>query len=184
MYVNELDNEHVNEANKSILKESNNIIDEVICSARNLSHNLMPQNIESDGLLKSLQVFSKRVCVKENPKIVIDAGGIGNYGKWQQVMIYRIITELINNSIKHACASEIKIMMKETIKELKVVYQDKGTGFEIEKVLKKSDGIGLQNVISRVKSLNGNVLLHSEAEKGFKAEINLSLKELYDIKLN
>jgi signal transduction histidine kinase len=184
MYVNELDYENLNPPIKDLLDESNKIIDEVICSARNLSHNLMPQNIDKDGLVKSLQVFSKRVCVGGKQNVIVNSPELSNYGKWQQVMIYRILTELINNSIKHSPDSEVVIKLVETGSSLKVIYEEKGGGFDVEKVLAKSTGLGLQNVISRVKSLNGIVFFKTVKDIGFIAKIDFELKNLYDIKLN
>lgn len=184
MYVNELDEEITNPTTKTLLNESNKIIDEAICSARNLSHNLMPQNIETDGLIKSLQVFVNRVCLQGKSKVSIHSDGIGTYGKWQQVMIYRIITELINNSMKHAPNSEIRINFQEKDKMLLLSFEDSGDGFDVDKVLQNSDGIGLQNVISRVKSLNGIVKLISNPGGGFKSFVEIPLDSLHEIKTN
>jgi signal transduction histidine kinase len=184
MYVNELDEEVTNPSTKSLLNESNKIIDEAICSARNLSHNLMPQNIETDGLIKSLQVFANRVCLQGKPMVAISSGIISTYGKWQQVMIYRIITELINNSMKHAPNCEIKINIQEKDKLLSLIFEDSGEGFNVDKVLQNSNGIGLQNVVSRVKSLNGTVQLISGQGEGFKSIIEIPLANLYDINSN
>jgi len=184
MYVNELDEELSNPSIKPLLNESNKIIDEAICSARNLSHNLMPQNIETDGLIKSLQIFANRVCIQGKPNVVIEADELSKYGKWQQVMIYRILTELINNSIKHAPNCSVKIRMEEKDKSLILFYEDSGDGFDVEKVLQNSNGIGMQNVISRVKSLNGSVRFKSEQGQGFKASMDFSLKNLVDINSN
>ena len=99
-------------------------------------------------------------------------------------MIYRILTELINNSIKHSPDSEVVIKLVETDSSLKVLYEEKGGGFDVEKVLAKSTGLGLQNVISRVKSLNGIVSFKTVKNMGFVAKIDFELKNLYDIKLN
>jgi len=181
MYVNELDDELMNPSTKTLLTESNKIIDEAICSARNLSHNLMPQNIENDGLIKSLQVFSNRVCIQGKPNVIFETTELHNYGKWQQVMIYRILTELINNSVKHAPLSTIRIKMEENEKSLSVLFEDNGDGFDVEKALQNSNGIGLQNVVSRVKSLNGNIVFDSEPSSGFKAEMDFLLQNLYEI---
>ncbi|MBN2613705.1 MAG: tetratricopeptide repeat protein [Bacteroidales bacterium] len=184
MYVNELDNEQINSSTRRLLNESNKIIDDTIGAVRNLSHNLMPRNIEKYGLVKSLQNSVHRVCIKGSPEIILETGKIGNYGKWQQVMIYRIITELINNSIKHASTSVIKVNMNETDKNLTILYEDTGEGFNVEKALNSSDGIGLTNIVSRIKSLDGAVVFNSEKGKGFKARMEFNIKNLNDIKLN
>ena len=184
LYINELDDDTISPSNKTLLTESNKIIDDAVCAARNLSHNLMPQNIEQDGLVKSLQVFANRVCLNSNPIIQFDTGKLSTYGKWQQVLLYRIVTELINNSIKHADAKSIKIGIKEKNKNLTIEYEDSGKGFTIDKALEDSTGIGLMNVVSRVRSLNGKIDFDAAAGKGFKALIEFDIKNLYDVKPN
>ena len=96
-------------------------------------------------------------------------------------MIYRIITELINNSIKHSGADQIRIEFKKVGKILNVEYSDNGTGFSLEKVLKEGQGIGLKNVISRVSSLKGKVRFESSENQGFKAGIKIGIKNLYEL---
>ena len=93
-------------------------------------------------------------------------------------MIYRILTELINNSIKHAPSSIIKIKMEENERSLSVLFEDNGYGFVVEKALQNSNGIGLQNVVSRVKSLNGTIHFDSQPDKGFKAKMDFFLQNL------
>ncbi|MCK5170891.1 MAG: tetratricopeptide repeat protein [Bacteroidales bacterium] len=181
LYINEIEVVNNNSSDKELLDESDKIIDEAICSARNLSHNLMPQNIENDGLIKSLQVFANRVCINNKPEIIFKHIDTGEYGLWQQVMIYRIITELINNSIKHSGADQIRIEFKKVGKILNVEYSDNGTGFSLEKVLKEGQGIGLKNVISRVSSLKGKVRFESSENQGFKAGIKIGIKNLYEL---
>lgn len=183
MYVNELDKEPVNSSTQELLIESNKILDEAISSARNLSHSLMPQNITEDGLIKSLHVFADRICLHGEPALVFDTGKTSPYGEWQQVVIYRIITELITNSIKHASTNLIKLSMNEDEKTLSIIYEDDGKGFDVEKALKKSDGIGLINIISRVNLLDGTVVFLSKPEQGFKSRMTFELKNLYDNKL-
>ncbi len=181
LYINEIEVVNNNSSDKELLDESDKIIDEAICSARNLSHNLMPQNIENDGLNKSLQVFANRVCINSKPEIIFKHVDTGEYGLWQQLMIYRIITELINNTIKHSDADQVKIEFKNVSKTLNVEYSDNGTGFNIEKVLREGQGIGLKNVISRVSSLKGKVRFESSENQGFKAEIRIGIKNLYEL---
>ncbi len=181
LYINEIEVVNNNSSDKELLDESDKIIDEAICSARNLSHNLMPQNIENDGLNKSLQIFANRVCINSKPEIIFKHVDTGEYGLWQQVMIYRIITELINNTIKHSGAGQIRIEFKNVSKILNIEYSDNGTGFNLEKVLREGQGIGLKNVISRVSSLKGKVGFESSENQGFKAEIKIGIKNLYEL---
>lgn len=180
MYINELNGDVISSSTKELLTESNKIIDEAVSASRDLSHNLMPQNIEEKGLVRSLKIFADRVCLKEIPVIQFDIDKPINYGSWQQVMIYRIVTELISNSIKHASASSVKVSMKEKNKNLIIVYEDTGCGFNTDEVMQNSAGIGLKNIVSRTKSLNGKVLFDTDIGKGFKARIEFNVNDLYN----
>lgn len=184
LYINELNNDDIDQASRKLLADSNQILDEAVFTARNISHNLMPQNIEEDGLVRSLQIFTNRVCMKGSPPVHFDIAKLSLYGKWQQVLIYRIITELINNSIKHAAADSIRLNMLETNKTLIIVYKDNGKGFNLEETIEKSSGIGLKNIISRVKSINGKIQFESGIGKGFKVLIEFDLRNLNDTKTN
>ncbi|MCB2196496.1 MAG: tetratricopeptide repeat protein [Bacteroidetes bacterium] len=178
LYINEIDESTIKESEKELLMQSDKIIDEAINTARSLSHNLMPQDIEKDGLIKSLQVFTSRVCINQVPNIDIEPVKTNDMGLWQQVMLYRIITELLNNSLKYADAKQIKILFKRDKKNLILNYEDDGQGFDLEATLKKENGIGLKNVLSRVNSLKGDVNLNSSEGKGFKANIIIAIKHL------
>ncbi len=182
LYINELDDETANSSTKTLIEESNKIIDEAVNATRNLSHNLMPQDIEKNGLVKSLQIFANRICLKGNQEIHFDNGKLSDYGKWQQVLIYRIITELLTNSIKHAATDSVFISMIEKGKYLTIIYKDEGKGFAVNETLESSKGIGIKNIVSRVNSLNGHVSFNSSAGNGFKARIRFDIKYLCDVK--
>jgi len=79
--------------------------------------------------------------------------------------VFRILQELINNSIRHGKANELSVYMEQDSKGFIIRYQDNGVGFKISDVNKKP-GIGIQNIKSRVKILNGNLIADSTLGKG------------------
>jgi signal transduction histidine kinase len=78
-------------------------------------------------------------------------------GSTIELTLYRIITELINNTIKHAQAQRVHIELMQEASRIRLSYHDDGIGFELDEALEKSEQtLGLKNIISRVRSLKGN----------------------------
>jgi len=76
-----------------------------------------------------------------------------------------VIQEVINNIVRHAKASEINFQIIKTEKDLTIMLEDNGIGFEVLK-LKESNGIGIRNIYSRIENLNGTVLIDSAIGRG------------------
>ena len=177
MYVNEIENN--DSKNKNFIEKSSEILDEAITSVRSISHNLVPPNLDQKGLVESLKSFTKKVTIGNNLQINLETNlNTDRYGKWQEVAIYRIITELINNSIKHAKFNKIDFSIDKDTKYLLIKYTDDGKGADIDKILKSDEGLGLKNIVSRTKSLKGKIEFDSKIDKGFNVKIRFTLKNL------
>jgi signal transduction histidine kinase len=92
----------------------------------------------------------------------------------QKINIYRIIQEAINNTIKHAQATQIKVTIRQVEGELLLDIDDDGKGFNLrEKDMPK--GIGLKNINSRVSYLNGKIIIDSTPDQGTHFHISIPL---------
>ena len=89
-----------------------------------------------------------------------------NSGKNIQVVKYKMIQECINNTIKHAEASKVEISVVQTDKILEATFRDNGKGFNPLKISSKNDGLGLDNIKSRIDVLKGNLKIESAEGKG------------------
>ena len=91
---------------------------------------------------------------------------------------YRIVKELVNNSLKHAQASNLKIKLTEKNNYLYLVFSDNGIGFDLsELTLNKSKGMGFSNIISRAKALNGIYEFQAKPGKGFSFKIKIPIDQ-------
>ena len=98
-----------------------------------------------------------------------------------EVVIYRSICELVNNTVKHANASFININLNKNNNIIDILYDDDGTGCNIEDILEEqTEGMGLQNMLSRISSINGYLEMDSEKGKGFHAYISINTSKIYD----
>ncbi|UCG27530.1 MAG: hypothetical protein JSV24_11240, partial [Bacteroidales bacterium] len=93
-----------------------------------------------------------------------------------EVTIYRIVKELINNTLKHASADRIDINFRSEEKAVMLNYCDNGVGFDVEHALqkRKHKGMGLSNIISRVRAANGRCLITSNKSEGTRVEIEFT----------
>ncbi len=161
--------------NNKIIENINVVAGEAIMSIKEISNHLSPHILENFGLTSALKSFVEKVNISKTIQIKINSNLNEerlNYNV--EVVLYRIICELINNTFKHAKAKKIKIDLKKEGQELKMLYTDDGIGFNIEEVLAKSQGRGYANIISRVRSINGKIDFKSQPSSG--VQINLQLK--------
>jgi len=92
-----------------------------------------------------------------------------------EVVLYRVICELINNTIKHASSKNIKIDLFKESQQLNIHYTDDGKGFDISDVLIKTEGRGYANIQSRIRSINGQLIFESQPNSGVDVKIYLKL---------
>ena len=91
-----------------------------------------------------------------------------------EIIIYRIVQELLNNVLKHAEASEALIQLIRENSRLNVVVEDNGKGFDTG-ILNDNKGAGWTNIRSRVEYLKGQMDLHSEPGKGTLVNIEFNV---------
>ena len=91
-----------------------------------------------------------------------------------EVVLYRVLCELINNTIKHAEASRIDIKLMRMPETITIAYEDDGIGFVTEEILNsETSGMGYSNMHSRIHSLKGKIEIYSDKNQGTKAYITV-----------
>lgn len=176
LYVNEInDKETTKEERESYIKQVNEMLDQAVTSTREISNNLMPRVIHDYGLVKAIESFCQKVNLTKKLDIQFNNSGIDkSLDSDVQLILFRVVSELINNTIKHAQAKNIKITLKKEDDHISLAFEDDGVGFNTDKVMNNPNtGIGLKSIISRVKSVNGRVLFKSFEGHGFKIYIDI-----------
>lgn len=178
LYVNELGSAETEDKEKEeLIRYSNELIDEAVASTRTISNNLTPHLISKYGLIKAIDAFIKKINVTH--KINIDYHVVNIQRKFSrtiELIFFRIITELTNNTLKHAQARNISIVLEESNKKLLLSYHDDGKGFDVDEALQRSpEGIGLKNIISRIQSINGSVTFYNHKVKGTSIKIKADI---------
>ena len=178
LYVNELCSPDIDhEERKQMVEYTNELIDETISNIRTISNNLTPRIIKDYGLMKAIDAFSKKVNKTNKININYTYKGIDDKVNFEvQLILFRVVTELINNTIKHANAKNIDIFLVRNDNNIFLSYTDDGIGFNIKETINnKETGMGLKNIISRVKSINGTCIFKSGKNKGFKLSIDITI---------
>lgn len=136
----------------------------ILESSRKIAHDLMPPILEEFGLMVALGELFDDVSVHSAIEIEHNMDEL-RLSQSNQLHVFRIIQELISNSIRHGKADELVIFIENNPKGFMMRYQDNGVGFNVMEVSKKS-GIGLQNIKSRVAILNGSLKIESTKNAG------------------
>ena len=164
-------NEKIEGETKSDMEKSINQLDGAVDELRRVAHNLMPDLLLKYGLEEALKEYAIRVS---NPNLEIDVQFLSyknSLHQEQELLVYRIIQELVNNAIKHANASQIIIQFVEDEKQYMVTVEDDGKGFDM-KQLNQSQSAGLHNIQSRVEFLKGQIQVNSEINLGTSIEFH------------
>lgn len=152
------------------IEKSQNIINEASEQIRDLSHNLV-----SAVLLKfGLSAATQDLCEKSsNSTLVFDtiSKNIDRFDQNFELKIFNVLTELVNNILKHSKSSKALIELENLNDYLTVIIQDNGVGFDLNNLPEKS-GIGLSQIEARILALSGNLKIES-SRLGTKITIKL-----------
>lgn len=135
--------------------KSNEVLDTMHSQLREIAHNLMPEQLINEGLATALKEYALRISKHSGIAIEVNTFGLEKrLNQSVEVNIYRIIQEWINNVIKYSGAKNLTIQLTGYDKEINILIEDNGLGFEKEKLI-KSNGWGWKNIQSRLEAVNG-----------------------------
>ncbi|WP_300564454.1 ATP-binding protein [Flavobacterium sp.] len=160
---------------EEIAEISTNIINlssKVLSNSRRLAHDLLPPVLEKFGLHAGVKELclefnsSKAVAVKYENHIEFDIDE-----NQKHLHVFRILQELMNNSLRHGKSTEISISFEKENNANYCKYSDNGIGFDIHK-LENQRGLGMKSIESRISFLNGSININSQIEKGTQIVFN------------
>ena len=171
LYLNEnLVNQEKAQQLQSIFS-AKQIIDDAILLIRNISHSLMPPTLKNFGLESATTDLFQKIS---------GSGSLNASARFhdyrqrlkieQELLIFRIIQELINNIIKHSNAGFIHLTQNSSATHIYIRLHHDGNGIvqaEFDKLNHYSQGLGLKNIASRMKVLNGRILFEIDSSQTY-----------------
>jgi len=165
----------LNELN--FLKSTEDAIDRASVEVRRVAHDMMPGVLMKLGLVEGVEDFFDRIRKGSKLHISFTYDHIGRMNSKHEVMLYRIVQELVNNTIKHAEATEIKLMIHTGSGSLILDYRDNGKGFDVA-LLNDQNSFGLSGIKSRVNFLEGQFELESDDMEGTHYRMQFDLSKM------
>lgn len=162
--VNSVDS--ANEQDSVQLGEACSRLDEAVQKLREIAADMMPTAL----LRKGLETALEELCNKTNRytslhmQLQFTASTLPD--QQTAINIYRMIQEVLQNTLKHAGAHDFLIQVSEKENQWIIICEDNGKGFDYHKMLRHSKGLGLRNIKSRAELINGKMHVQSYAAKG------------------
>lgn len=149
------------------------LIEDAVNSISEISFNISPHILLNHGVVAAVSSFIEKFSIHKKLHIEFIHNDIKRFDEHIEITIYRLFTELINNTLKHAKATQVKLKLTENENTIILKYQDNGIGFDPDSFKLAPKGMGLENFRSRVQSFNGLFLLKSKPGEGVYVSITL-----------
>ncbi len=163
------------EEQKILLVKSSRYIDEVIQKMREISNELLPNILVRRGIVIALEDFIRKLNESNGLKIVFESELSERLPEEVEINLYRIVQEIIHNSIKHSKANVLKIELYKSLHKIILATADNGIGFSENSEQRKESGLGLLNLQSRTDVMGGDLSFQSHKGKGVRYLIEIPI---------
>jgi two-component system NarL family sensor kinase len=169
------DNLIITPDNMAVFNRSLDMIDTSIKELRRVAHNMMPEMLGRFGLDEALKEYCNTVNATKLIAIKYQSFGMETrIDSSREIIVYRVVQELLNNTLKHAGATEALVQLVKENDRLSILVEDNGKGFDTAK-LDKNNGAGWTSIRSRIDYLQGRLDIHSEPGKGTSITIDINI---------
>lgn len=178
LMLNSLKNK-VSQPQEEVLTDAKELIDKMIVDVRHISHDLSPPGLAVFGIFASVEAFV--ALINNTGEISISLESDGQVESLQlpeksSLALFRVITQLVNNTLKHAQATEITIKFTMIDTGFLISYKDNGKGFDMQ-ILEQRNGMGMQNIQSRLQMINAGYQIETAVGQGFAISIRCPFAE-------
>ncbi|MHA4844120.1 PAS domain-containing sensor histidine kinase [Flavitalea antarctica] len=148
-----------------IISQSRESVNYCIEEIRRLSHSLTPPSLKETSLRESIEEMIRKIHFVKGEQVNLEITGVDEdiLSDGLKVTIYRIIQEQLNNILKYASASVIRVQLTQNCYNLTLLIEDNGQGFDVKA---KRKGIGLANIMNRAELYNGQAIIESSPGAG------------------
>ena len=150
---------------QKVFEASTQVIDDMYSELKNICFDLMPQTLIKHGLESALKEFSDRINQTGDFSIELNVFGLDErLDEVQEISLYRISQEWINNIMKYSDASKVTLQITKDEVELTLLIEDNGSGFD-RNLLISGKGNGWKNLNTRTNLIQGTLELETEPSK-------------------
>ncbi len=170
------------EHNQTLLpysQKTRSLLSETMNNVRRISRNLVPATLERFGLLSALDELADKVSEGDVSVSVSCPNELQELDSSLELMFFRVAQELVNNAIKHANATQIRLLLQCTNDATQLSVIDNGQGFDLKAI--QSDprrGLGLRNIESRLNVVKGEVLFDVAPGRGSRIHVWVAKLEI------
>lgn len=164
---------------RAVAEETRKGIDGIIEDVRNVSHSLSPAGLELWGFHEALEAYCEKIAASSGLaiEVVDESGGILQRLSFDDALsLFRVMQELMNNTIKHAKANVVQITSTASEHEVVIAYTDDGVGVDID--AQARPGIGIYNMANRLSMINATYELQSGKGQGYQFTVKLPVSQL------
>lgn len=162
----------LSQENARLFSKTLDQLDNSIAEMRRVAHNMMPEALVRLGLQQAVQDYCDGLSESQSLRINCQFHGLEKrLDAATEIVVYRIVQELLNNVIKHASASEALVQLMRHENNLSITVEDNGRGFKLNEA-DFPKGAGLSNVRTRVDYLKGQLDIQSAPGKGTSVHID------------
>jgi len=158
------------------LQKVSTILENTHVDVRRIAHNLLPITLQKEGLINAVKQFASDINDTGILKITIENSfhHLAEINAQTQLMLFRIVQELINNTLKHSSASQATIRFSGSEREIEIEITDNGKGFSPQS---QSDSQGLFSIRQRLQALGGAFNIDSKEGEGTTALLRIALSK-------
>ena len=157
-----------NDADKEALNKASGYIDETINNLREISYNLLPSSLVRNNLVVVVKEYISRIANHSPLKIVFNVADDTAIPKKIELHLFRIIQEIVNNTIKHSGAATLNLTITSRPGLLFLISEDDGRGFNLTATTQASAGLGLKSIENRCEIINGTFKIVTAVNAGCK----------------
>lgn len=174
IYIGQIQKSAAREEKAEAYDKSEQVLEEMHREIRNIAFNLMPATLIQYGLVAAVKELAQRINQTGEVAVRVDAYELERrLSEVEEIMLYRIAQEWLNNIIKYAHATKINVQMIRHEDEVLLQIEDNGDGFDPNR-LKESEGNGWKNIQSRIKLVGGQVYIDSSlSRRGSTFEVSI-----------
>lgn len=161
-------------------KEIANLLDRMISQTRTLTFDLYPPMLDDLGLIPTIEWYAEDLASKTDLKInLIKTGKPATVSRLASAHLFRAVKEILNNTLKHAEASEVMLAIHGSESALRIVIDDDGRGFNVDERLKTATGvigIGFVSIRQWISDMDGSFSIESTPGHGTRVVIEAPIK--------